>query len=110
VGLASSSHPTPLSPRRAGKPILQVLSANHEFPYFQGTAVMRDEEYLSLDELARLPVRRVWVIDAEYWIAPEWKLSLPRQWVEVSEVAFSEWVSQSAQIIVRCYERMRDER
>jgi len=90
---------------------LWSVSKGREFPYFHGTAVMRAEEYVSPDALGKPAVRRVWVIDALYWIAPEWKATLPQPWVEVSEAAFPEWVSGNAQIIVRCYEkRMRDER
>jgi hypothetical protein len=83
---------------------IRVLSKHRKFPYFQGTAVMRDEEYLSPDDLAKLRVPGLWAIDAVYWIRPEWKTALPQPWVEVSDVAIPEWVSENAQIIVRRYQ------
>ena len=106
--------PTPQSPaggtptpqtQTGGTPMqqVQVLSKSGAFPYFQGTAVMREEEYLSPEALARLPARQVWVIDAVDWIAPEWRVELSKPWVEVSNVDFPEWVSGSAMIVVRCH-------
>jgi hypothetical protein len=99
-----------ISTRRARKLILPVyvLSKSMAFPHFQGTAVMRAEEYLSPEALARDGVQRLWAIDAVDWIAPEWKAVLPRNWVQVSEVAFPEWAqAENCQIIVRCYQRRR---
>lgn len=66
---------------------------------------MRDDEYLSPETLAGLPARRLWAIDAVDWIAPEWKVALPREWIEVSEVVFPEWAAaDNCRIVVRCYE------
>lgn len=105
-GGPSQAVPANSSTRRAGKPILQVLSEHRNFPYFQGTSVMREEDYLSPDALEKSSARRVWVIDASNWIIPEWRLSLPQSWVERSEIAFPEGAAAgNGRIIVRCYQR-----
>lgn len=85
----------------------QVLAESRAFPYFQGTPVMRQEEFLSPFELDKLPVRRVWAIDAVDWISPEWKVVLPPCWIEVSALPFREWPGDGCRIIVRCYERKK---
>jgi mannosyltransferase len=91
---------------------VQVLSSHTSFPYFQGTAVMREEDYLSPEALIKSSARRVWVIDATNWIIREWRLPLPLPWIELSEMTFPEGAAaENGRIIVRCYQRkMSDER
>jgi hypothetical protein len=95
------------SPKGIGEMMaVQVLSSNPSwFPYFQGTAVMREEEYLSPQDLGTSTAQRVWTIDAVDWILPEWKLLLPPQWIEVSSATFREWPAETCRIIVRCYQK-----
>ena len=99
-----------------GNPILQVAAAGHamadepvlvmgdsaSFPYFQGTAVMREEEYISRDVVANLPAQRLWVIDAYDWAAPAWTVRLPDPWVDIREETFPEWMAGKCRIVVRC--------
>lgn len=74
----------------------------HYYPYFQGTAVMRDNEYFDLSKLRKDTAQRVWTFDADRWLGGTWSVHMPPGWHEVSRSRFKEF---NADFIVRCYER-----
>lgn len=85
---------------------VQVFSASREFPYFQGTAVMSDEEYISPEQLERISGRVVWVVDTQRSTTGTWEVTLPRGWVDVAEERFAELGnSESAVVVRRCLRR-----
>ncbi|QDU05394.1 hypothetical protein V6x_51310 [Gimesia chilikensis] len=71
------------------------------YPYFQGTAVMRDDEYLQISELKNQSHTRIWTFDADKWFGHTWMVNLPPGWHEVSRKRFQEF---NADFIIRCYE------
>jgi len=73
-----------------------------QYPFYQGTAVMRDDEYLSAEELNRTPSQKVWTFDADKWFNHTWSVRMPPGWKEVSRRRFTEF---NAEFIVRCYVR-----
>lgn len=85
-------------------PPVRVLSGDRVFPHFQGMAVMLVDEFLSPAALEASGASTIWAIDAVDWISPEWKLNLPREWIEVSEATFPEWAAaENCLIVVRQY-------
>lgn len=80
---------------------VRVLGAAHRFPYFQGTAVMRDEEYLTRARLEDGDARVIWVIDALKSTTGTWKVDLPHGWTDVAEETFAELGGSNSAIVVR---------
>lgn len=78
-----------------------VYRAGGGFPYFQGTAVLRDNEYFSPEQLDAANPRYVWTLDADRSRSLG-KVRLPRDWVPVDEVHFREWYCE---MILRLYTR-----
>jgi hypothetical protein len=90
----------------AVKPVkVKVLSPTAAFPFFQGTAVMQDDDYLSPAELIGSCVNRFWAIDAVNWTHGTFTVEIPDPWVDVSKEVFPGQLSTASQIIVRCYQR-----
>lgn len=81
---------------------LYAKGTPNSYPFFQGTAVMRDDEYLQLAKLDRRASERVWTFDADRWLGGTWSVHMPEGWHEVSRTRFKEF---NADFIVRCYER-----
>jgi len=69
------------------------------FPFFQGTAVIRDEEYADSNRLDRIPARFVWTMDADDSMG---RVLLPKGWKLVSEERYPEWY---VNLIMRLYAR-----
>ncbi|OYV93010.1 MAG: hypothetical protein B7Z73_04020, partial [Planctomycetia bacterium 21-64-5] len=117
--LAESRRPG--EPVVVASPLVQVTAASHalermpvhalgdgDLPFFLGTAVMRDDDYVSPAALSASPADRLWVLDAVNWVGGTWTVRLPDPWVDVAEEAFAEWVSPKCQLIVRrCEKRPR---
>lgn len=80
---------------------VKVLSASSEFPYFQGTAVMRDSDYATPDEVSEWPTDRIWVIDAVNWTGGTSRVTLPRPWVDIRDEAFYDWYQLGSQLVVK---------
>lgn len=70
-----------------------------DFPFFQGTAVIRDEEYADSDWLEQSPASFVWTLDADESMG---RVLVPRGWNLKSEERYQEWY---AGLIVRLYSR-----
>jgi hypothetical protein len=68
-------------------------------PFFQGTAVIRDEEYADSNWLEQTPARSIWTLDADESMG---RVDLPRGWKLTSEERYQEWY---AGLIVRLYIR-----
>ncbi|MBS0201418.1 MAG: glycosyltransferase family 39 protein [Planctomycetes bacterium] len=78
-----------------------VLSDNPRFPYFQGTAVMRDTEYLSNEAVSSFATDRIWLIETKNWTGGSIAVSLPSPWVDIREESFYDWHSRNCEIIVK---------
>jgi hypothetical protein len=79
-------------------PIRVLCEDPESFPFYQGQAVLRDDEYLSPEKL--LPSHgRLWLVDR-----PWAKTNVPDPWVDVYEEVFPEWFSENSRIVVRCYQ------
>ncbi|MGH7139015.1 MAG: glycosyltransferase family 39 protein [Pirellulales bacterium] len=111
---------TPGEPVVVASPLVQVTADSHmleripvhvlhegsDLPFFLGTAVMRDAEYISPTALASSPAEKAWVLDAVNWVGGTWTVRLPDPWVDVAEETFPEWFSPNCQIVVRrCQKR-----
>ncbi|QDT97529.1 glycosyltransferase family 39 protein [Gimesia aquarii] len=81
---------------------LYTKGTPRNYPYYQGTAVMRDDEYFDLKELGGATNKRVWTFDADRWLGGTWSVHMPSGWREVSRRRFKEF---NAEFIIRCYER-----
>ena len=87
---------------------VQVLHDGGELPYFLGTAVMRDDEFISPAALASSPAKNAWFVDVIDGGSGTWTVRLPDPWVDVAEEAFPEWSSPKSEIVVRrCEKRPR---
>jgi len=73
------------------------------YPFFQGTAVMRNEEYLSHEELRQSTSDRIWTFDADQWMGYTVSVPMPTGWDEVSRSRFPEF---NAEFVLRCYSRI----
>ena len=81
---------------------LYTQGTPRSYPFFQGTAVMRDNEYMQLSDLKNSSQNRIWTFDADKWFGRAWTVNLPPEWHEVSRKRFKEF---NADLIIRCYER-----
>jgi hypothetical protein len=86
---------------------VQVLSSSDAFPYYQGTAVVRLDDYISPRILRQRAAERLWIIDAVNWNGGTWRALAPDLWVDVAEEDFPDGMSPSSRIIVRRCERRR---
>jgi mannosyltransferase len=84
-----------------GRMPVYVLHEGGDLPFFLGTAVMRDDEFISPRALASSPAEKAWVVDAVNWVGGTWTVRLPDPWVDVAEEAFPEWFAPKCQIVVR---------
>ncbi len=76
--------------------------AHNGYPYFQGTAVMKEEEYLEADTLTASDRHWVWTLDADRWFGHPWTTLLPPQWKCIAETRYRE---HYADLVLRLYER-----
>jgi uncharacterized membrane protein len=83
-------------------PDVYAFDPGYSFPHFQGTPVMRDEEYLSLTELNEAGHDWAWALDAEKWLGGNWKVHLPPEWELQEERRIEEWY---ATLVIRAYRR-----
>lgn len=84
-----------------GRDTVYVLSDNPKFPYFQGTAVMRDSEYISRETVSGLSTNRIWLIETKNWTGGSIPVPVPAPWVDIREESFYDWHSRDCQIIVK---------
>ena len=80
---------------------VRVLARSAAFPFYQGTAVMRDDDYISAEQLSQSRASRVWVLDALAWTGGDWVVRLPDEWVDVAEETFPEQPWPATRFVVR---------
>ena len=83
---------------RAG---VRVIGDAGSYPYYQGTAAMREDEYVSRSELEPAAAKRLWTVDADKWFGGAWVAPIPRGWKEVGRTRFRDFY---AEIVIRRYE------
>ena len=81
---------------------IYAFDPGQSFPHFQGTPVMKAEEYCSLTDLDAATGDWVWTLDAEQWLGGTWKVQLPREWRLQEERRIREWY---ATLVIRAYRR-----
>lgn len=79
-----------------------AFDPGYSFPHFQGTPVMKDEDYLSLAAVEDAGHEWVWTLDAEKWLGGDWQVRLPGNWVLEEEQRIPEWY---ATLVIRSYRR-----
>lgn len=86
----------------AGLERLYAYDPGYVYPHFQGTPVMRAEEYYGVDDLARDDCNWVWTLDASNWLGGDWKVRLPQNWEPQGETRIKEWYGT---LVIRSYRR-----
>lgn len=79
-----------------------AFDRGYPYPHFQGTPVMKDEEYLSILAVEEAGHEWVWTLDAENWLGGNWKVNLPFNWKLQEEQKIPEWY---ATLVLRVYRR-----
>jgi hypothetical protein len=82
----------------------RTYKPRREYYHYEGTAVIRPEEYLTDEGLEALSGERVWVVDIEGWGQVKHSVPIPSGWVRKGEWRFPEIYSKPCAIIVREYE------
>jgi len=78
-----------------------VLNRQREFPYFQGTAVMRDAEFVSPEKAADWPADRIWLLETRHWTAGSIGVALPSPWVDLREESFYDWHTPRCEVVIK---------
>lgn len=81
-----------------------VYGTNDDYPFYHGTAVMREDEYLSADAVERESGDWLWTVGADRWMGKSWNAHLPDDWKEISNVHVSEYYCD---LVLRLYRRDR---
>ncbi|HAH47920.1 glycosyltransferase family 39 protein [Gimesia sp.] len=79
-----------------------VSGSADRYPYYQGTAVIRDGEYFSATQSLDDSVQAVWTLDAQRWFNHSWSVDMPAGWNKTGEMKFPEFY---ADLILRLYVR-----
>ncbi|MBN72967.1 MAG: hypothetical protein CME32_27240 [Gimesia sp.] len=72
------------------------------YPYYQGTAVIRKNEYLTPSEFLDDNSDAFWTLDAQRWFNGTWEVHVPAGWKKAGEMHFPEFY---ADLILRLYVR-----
>ncbi len=72
------------------------------YPYYQGTAVIRKNEYLTPAEYLGDNSDAFWTLDAQRWFNGTWEVHVPTGWEKAGEMHFPEFY---ADLILRLYVR-----
>lgn len=81
---------------------LFTQGSRQRYPFFQGTAVMRESEFLSREAIDDRPGQVIWTLGAERWFNHTWTVSLSPGWSETSQTRFPEF---NCILILRRHER-----
>jgi hypothetical protein len=76
--------------------------SRNAYPFFQGTAVTREDEYFSDQNLREFSGDTLWTFDAERWFNHTWRVSVPPDWKEAEQFRFPEF---NAEFVIRRYVR-----
>tara|TARA_R110002111_G_scaffold229327_4_gene290567 strand:+ start:2951 stop:4558 length:1608 start_codon:yes stop_codon:yes gene_type:complete len=79
-----------------------VSGSADRYPYYQGTAVIRDGEYFAPSQSLDDSVQAVWTLDAQRWFNHSWSVDMPAGWKKAGEMKFPEFY---ADLILRLYVR-----
>ena len=81
---------------------IYVKGSASNYPYFQGTAVIQENEYLTPEQYLGENVEAVWTLDAQRWFNATWSVEMPAGWKKAGEMRFPEFY---ADLILRLYVR-----
>ena len=76
--------------------------ATAEYPFFHGTAVIRNEEYFPDKKLSDGSCRVVWTLDANQWHGSNWAVAMPKGWKPVGDWRFPEYYC--GELVLRMWE------
>ena len=78
-----------------------------EYPFFHGTAVLRDSDYFPRERLDNGTCPPVWTLDANNWLGSNWAVPMPPEWKVVGDWRFPEYYC--GELVLRMWERPTDE-
>jgi mannosyltransferase len=81
---------------------MHVIGELQGYPFYQGTAAMRADEFVTSAQLEQIQGSCVWTVDADEWFGHSWVTPLPAGWKEVGRSRFRDFY---AEIVIRRYER-----
>lgn len=68
----------------------------HGFPLYQGTPVMRDEQYVDSEWIQKFPHQHLWTLDTDLY----GRVPVPTGWELVAEEPYEEWIGN---VTIRLY-------
>ena len=71
------------------------------YPYYYGSAVMRDQDYISREKIENSDSKWLWTLDANRWMGSSWSVPMPVGWKQIGEVRFQEYYCE---LVFRLYE------
>lgn len=71
------------------------------YPYYYGSAVMRDQDYISEERIKHSDSKWIWTLDANRWMGKSWSVPMPAGWKQIGEVRFQEYYCE---LVFRLYE------
>ncbi|WP_197998843.1 glycosyltransferase family 39 protein [Gimesia aquarii] len=71
------------------------------YPYYYGSAVMRDDDYFSRERIEHCDSKWIWTLDANRWMGGSWSVPMPEGWKQVGEARFQEYYCE---LVFRLYE------
>lgn len=74
---------------------------DENYPYFYGSAVMRDQDYFSRDSINNCDSKWIWTLDANRWMQDSWSVPMPVGWKQIGEARFQEYYCE---LVFRLYE------
>tara|TARA_R110002167_G_scaffold101723_1_gene264671 strand:- start:2259 stop:2627 length:369 start_codon:yes stop_codon:yes gene_type:complete len=80
---------------------LFTYHGDEDYPYFYGSAVMRDQDYFSRDRINNCDSKWIWTLDANRWMQDSWSVPMPVGWKQVGEARFQEYYCE---LVFRLYE------
>ncbi|MBA3313864.1 MAG: glycosyltransferase family 39 protein [Planctomycetaceae bacterium] len=84
---------------------VRLVGSSQQFPHFQGTPVVRDDEYLPITQLSAVRANSIWIVEGINWNGGTWTVEMPEPWVSTQEARFPEVYGHDCEIVVRRYER-----
>jgi hypothetical protein len=71
------------------------------YPHYQGTAVLREEEYFPRERLGNGSCQLVWTLGANQWHRGDWAVPMPPGWKVVGDWRFPEYYC--SELVLRAY-------
>jgi mannosyltransferase len=81
---------------------LRVIGTKEGYPFFHGTAVMNNDEFVTVRELSDYPCDWMWTLDAEKWHGHSWEVALPPEWRPLGESRFADYYGV---LVLRLHQR-----